>query len=378
MTENAQISNNRPDDEIRFIDILGFLVLNKNLIFSIISFFTLASVIYCFSATPFYKATISFMPTQELHILDPIIKKRLSEIRQPIFKQFIDQMISPGLQKKVATEGGFLEKFKDGPNDTSNIAQLISRINKSITTSPIHWKANLSLMSPTTVAMTGKDPKVISEFLNALSKAGIKTAQNKTFKLIQETIFKANQDLEFNINLIEQEIKILSKQAKAIRLRKIQILEDYLKVAAKFTPKKQHVGGVEVFQDFVFSNGEKKNRALIKILRKRTNDGLFSPRIIELQALLEAYKNNQIIGIPSGRATYGLPLKSLIGKRNLKKDAEVVIISKKNFFPQEPTTPEKIKIITCTTIVGLFLGIFIAILRNGLRILKKTKTLGSP
>ena len=373
MTENAQISNNPPDYEIRLIDILGFLVLNKNLIFSIISFFTLSSVIYCFSATPFYKATISFMPSQELHILDPIIKKRLSEIQQPIFKQFIDQMISPGLQKKIATEGGFLEKFKDGPNDTSNTAQLISRINKSITTSPTHWKANLNLMSPTTVTMTGKDPKVISEFLNALSKAGIKTAQKKTSKLIFESTSN-----NFNINVIEQEIKILTKQAKAIRLRKIQILEDYLKVAANFTAKEQPEKAVKVFMDFVFLNGEKKNRALLNILKKRTNDGLFSPRIIELQALLEAYKNNQIIGLPSGRATYNLPLKRLIRKRSLKKDVEVVVITKKNFFPQEPSEPEKIKIITCATIVGLFLGIFIAIFRNGLRILKKTTLLGSP
>ncbi|MDC1123360.1 Wzz/FepE/Etk N-terminal domain-containing protein, partial [Nitrospinaceae bacterium] len=243
MTENSQISNNPLDDEIRFIDILGFIVLNKNLILSIISFFTLSSVIYCFSTTPIYKTTISFMPSQEIHISDPIVKKRLSQIQQPIFKQFIDMMISPELQQKVATEGGFLENFKDGPNDNSDTAQLISKINNSITTSPVHWKANLNLMSPTTLAMTGKDPKVISEFLNALSKAGIKTAQNKTFKLIQETIFKANQDLElnikldleFNINLIEQEIKIISKQAKAIRLRKIKILEDHLKVTEKFT-----------------------------------------------------------------------------------------------------------------------------------------------
>jgi LPS O-antigen subunit length determinant protein (WzzB/FepE family) len=399
MTENDQISNNLPDDEIRFIDILGFLILNKNLILSIISFFTLSSVIYCFSATPIYKAAISFKPSQELHISDPKIKKRLSEIQQPIFKQFIDQMMSPGLQQKVATEGGFLEKFKDGPNDTSNTAQLISRINNSITTSPVHWKPNLNLMSPTTVEMTGKDPKIISDFLNALYKAGIKAAQNKTFKLIQEANFKAIQapeelipDDQFNINVIEHEIKILSKQAKAIRLRKIKILEDHLKVATNFTAIEENDIPLDPFSDFAFLNGGKKNQALIDTLKKRTDDGLFTPRIIELQELLEAYKNNQIVGRPSGRATYGLPLRNLkseeskirkseeskIRKRNLKKGPEVVIISKKNFLPQEPIAPEKTKIITCATIVGLFLGIFIAILRSGLRILKKPKILGSP
>jgi LPS O-antigen subunit length determinant protein (WzzB/FepE family) len=413
MTENDQISNNPPDDEIKFIDILGFLVLNKNLILSIISFFTLSSVIYCFSVTPIYKATISFMPSQEFHISEPLVKKRLSQIQQSIFKQFIDQMISLDLQQKVATEGGFLEKFKDGPNDTSDIPQLISRVNNSITTSPVHWKTDINLMSPTTVAMTGKDPKVISDFLNALSEAGIKTAQNKTFELIEEANLKTSQlieeanlkasqalkelipDDQFNINVIEQEIKILSKQAKAIRLRKIKILEDHLKVATNFTALEQNELPLDPFRDFAFLNGEKKIQALINTLKKRTNDDLYTPRIIELQELLEAYKNNQISHRPSARATYSLPLRNLkrveskisfdekikqlkVRKRNLKKRPEVIIVSRKSFLPQEPIAPEKTKIITCAIIVGLFFGIFIAILRSGLRILKKSKVLGSP
>jgi LPS O-antigen subunit length determinant protein (WzzB/FepE family) len=342
------------------------------------------------------------MPSQEFHISEPIVKKRLSQIQQPLFKQFIDQMISPDLQQKVATEGGFLEKFKDGPNDTSNTAQLISRINNSITTSLVHWKTDLNLMSATTVAMTGKDPKVISDFLNALSEAGIKTAQNKTFKLASQALELARQALEeiipddqFNINVIEQEINILSKQAKAIRLRKIKILEDHLKVAANFTAIEENEHLLDPFLDFAFLNGEKKIQALINTLKKRTNDDLFTPRIIELQELLEAYKNNQIIHLPSARATYSLPLRNLkrvkskissdekikqlkVTKRNLKKRPEVILVSRKSFPPQEPIAPEKTKIITCAIIVGIFFSIFIAILRNGLRILKKRKILGSP
>jgi LPS O-antigen subunit length determinant protein (WzzB/FepE family) len=395
MTENAQISNTPPEDEIRLIDMLDFLMLNKNLILSIVSFFTISSVIYCFSVTPIYKATISFMPSHKFHILDPIVRDKLSKIQQSLFKQFINQMKSPDLQKKVATEGGFLEKLKDGPNDTTDTAQLISRINNSITTSRVNWNNDLNLIAPTTVEMRGKDPRFISNFLNALSEAGIKTAQNKTSKLIQEANLKASQALEelipddqFNINIIEQEIKILRKQAKAIRFRKIKILEDHLKVAGNFTVMENNIKPLDPFNDFAFLNGENKNRTLIDILKKRTNDDLFTPDIIRLQELLEAYKNSQINHQPSARTSSYLPLKILkLGpktkqsedlKRNLKKGPEVVIISKKNFLPQEPVAPEKTKIITCATIVGLFLGIFIALLRSGLRILKKTKILDSP
>jgi capsular polysaccharide biosynthesis protein len=491
MTDNAQIPSNPPEDEIRLIDILGFLVFNKNLILSIVSFFTLSSVIYCFSATPIYKATISFMPSQEFHISEPMVNKRLSQIQQSIFKQFIDQMKSPDMQQKVATEGGFLEKFKDGPNDTTDTAQLISRINNSITTSLVLWKKDLNLMSPTTVEMTGKDPKVISEFLNALSETGIKTAQDKTSKLIQEAGFKVIQELEetnlkltqdlnqnqkkielklafkiakekfiqdqkkfiqdqkkfiqdqkkfiqdqkipddqFNITIIEQELEILRKQAKAVRLRKIKILEDHLSVAGNFTEMEKNIKALDPFSDFAFLNGKKTIQTLITILRKRTDD-LYDPRIIKLQVLLEAAKNNQIKHRPSSivsnlplrnlkseseikQSEYLINLKNESGikqseylrklesrtrfqpktkqskdiernlkkirhlKENLKIRPEVVITSRKNFLPQEPSTPEKTKIITCAIIIGVFFGIFIAILRSGLRVLKRTKSLGSP
>ena len=113
--------------------------------------------------------------------------------------------------------------------------------------------------------------------------------------------------------------------------------------------------------------------------------------------MLEAYKNNKIFHRPSPETSYKLPLKNLkvsriqekinrdnkikkieAIKRSLNKRPEVIIVSKKNFFPEEPSSPEKTKIITFAIVSGLFFGIFIAILRNGLRILKQEKSLGSP
>jgi LPS O-antigen subunit length determinant protein (WzzB/FepE family) len=399
MTKNPQISNTPPEDEIRLIDILDFLVLNKNLILSIISFFTLSSVIYCFSVTPIYKVTISFMPSQEFYITEPSIRLRLFQIKHSIFKQFIDQIKSPDLQQKVAAEGGFLEKFKDGPNDISSTEQLISRINNSITTSLAPWKKDLNLMSPTTVEMTGKDPTVISEFLIALSAAGIETAQNRTYELTQEAISKATQNLKESIpkNVIE----LFRKQAKALRLRKIKILEGHMKASKNFTATEKTLIPLEPFHDFAFLNGEKAIQVLINTLKKRTEDELFLDdnlfffEITRLQELLGTYISNQFSGNISEKNNYKLPLrnfKSVIQTidfdaktklieekiRNLKKRPEAVIVSTENFFPQEPNTPEKAKIITFAIISGVFLGIFIAILRSGLRILKRTKSMDSP
>ena len=320
-------------------------------------------------------------------------------------------MKSPELLQKVATKGSFI---KNASNDTTEIAQLISRINNTITISWSHWNKNINFMRETKVEMTGKDPKVISEFLNALSAAAIKAAQNKTFKIIQEESYQAIQKLEeenkrlnikameeenfeFNIKLIEQEIEILRKQAKAIRLRKIQILENHLKISGDLPGIEKSLRPLDPFDDFAFLNREKNIRTLINTLKKRTNDDLFTTEIIKLQELLEAYKNNKIFHRPSPETSYKLPLKNLkvsriqekinrdnkikkieAIKRSLNKRPEVIIVSKKNFFPEEPSSPEKTKIITFAIVSGLFFGIFIAILRNGLRILKQEKSLGSP
>jgi capsular polysaccharide biosynthesis protein len=403
MTKNAQISKNLPEDEISLIDILDFFVINKNIILSTISIFTVSSVIYCFSVTPIYKATISFIPSQELHISEPMLKNKLSQIQQPIFRQFIDQMKFPDLLEKIATEGSFLEKFKDGPNDTSDTAQLISKINSSITTSPVYWKNDHNRISPTKVEMTGKNPTVISEFLIALSAAGIETAQNKTSELIQEVILKVTQDLKNSLpkNVMEKRLELLRKKAKALRLEKIKILEDHLKAAKNFTEmEKSYVplyssnlmNQMDPFNDFVFLNGEKAIQILINNLKIRTNDDLYSPEISRLKESLEDYKNNQISHQPSEKTSDKLPLRNVKSVRqtndfdektklieekirNLKKRPEVIIVSKKNFFPQEPNTPEKLKIITYAIISGVFFGIFIAILRSGLIILKRTKSM---
>jgi LPS O-antigen subunit length determinant protein (WzzB/FepE family) len=385
MTENVQIIPPPPEDEIRLIDILDFLVLNKNLILSTIFFFTLSSVVYCFSVTPIYKVKISFMPSQEFHITEPIVKKRLYQIQQSVFKQFIDQIKSPDLQEKVAAKGGFLEKFKDGPNDSSSTEQLISRINNSITTSLAPWKNNLNLMSPTTVEMTGKDPTVISEFLIALSAAGIETAQNRTSELIQEAISKATQNLKESSpkNVIE----LYRKQAKALRLGKIKILEGHMKASKNFTAAEKALIPVEPFHDFAFLNGEKAIQVLINTLKKRTEEDLFLDddlfffeiSRLRLQELLGYKLSLRNFKIVTHKIDLDAETKLIEEKiRNLKKRPEAVIISTENFFPQEPNTPKKAKIITYAIISGVFLGIFIAILRSGLRILKRTKSIDSP
>ena len=139
---------------------------------------------------------------------------------------------------------------------------------------------------------------------------------------------------------------------------------------------------MDPFNDFAFLNGEKEIQTLIILLKKRTNDDLFTPNIIKLQELLKAYKNNPFRYHPSKKTSFELPLIYLKAeneiKRILKKRPEVIFVSRKNFFPQEPSAPEKTKIITCAIIIGVFFGIFIAIIRSGLRILKKTKNLDSP
>ena len=68
-----------------------------------------------------------------------------------------------------------------------------------------------------TVEMTGKNLTVISEFLIALSAAGIETAQNKTSELIQEEILKATQDLK---KPSQKRYWTSQKKGKSIKIKK--------------------------------------------------------------------------------------------------------------------------------------------------------------
>jgi uncharacterized protein involved in exopolysaccharide biosynthesis len=197
MAEKSQLSSRPPEDEIRLIDILDFLVCNKVIIFSIFLTFTLSSILFSFSATPIYKTTISFLPSNELHTSEPLVKEILNNIRQSLFKKFIDQLKSADLQKQVTDNGHFLTGNMSNPDGQ------LAEIHRSITITKSKWSNDLNLTKPTRLEMIGPKPKVISDYSNALIEAAINNIQEETFKIVKGNI-DALQGKKYSKELIEK------------------------------------------------------------------------------------------------------------------------------------------------------------------------------
>jgi hypothetical protein len=188
MAKNSQLSSRPQEDEIRLIDILDFLVCNKVIIFSIFLTFNLSSILFRFSATPIFKTTISFLPSHELHTSEPLVKEILNNIRQSLFKKFIDQLKSADLHKLVTDNGHFLSRFSFKPGNMSNPDGQLAEIHRSITITKSKWSNDLNLTKPTRLEMIGPKPKVISDYSNALIEAAINNIQEETFKIVKGNI----------------------------------------------------------------------------------------------------------------------------------------------------------------------------------------------
>jgi LPS O-antigen subunit length determinant protein (WzzB/FepE family) len=402
MAEKSQLSSRPPEDEIRLIDILDFLVSNKVLIFFIISIFTLSSILYSFSVTPIYKTAISFSPSHELHTSEPLVKGILNNIRQSLFKKFVDQLKSADLQKRVADKGNFLSRFLLKPGNTSNPDEQLAGIHSSITISKSKWSNDLNLIKPTRFEMVGPKPKVISDFSNALIEAAIKSIQEETFKIVKDNI-DALQDKKHTNELIEENrrynLKLLNemlmfhrRNAIKKRLNKIKILDEKILAIERLNIKEKSAQFLDPYSDFGFLNGKRTLLELRSLLKKRASDDLVNSDISKIQILIDLHKeatNNDILWLtqPVVNLLNGLGLRSIYSTSALQvkamklkaikeslKTPEVIRIGQKSIPPIHPIEPDKFKIITLGLTIGIFVALFTAILLNGLRALKKEKS----
>jgi LPS O-antigen subunit length determinant protein (WzzB/FepE family) len=428
MAEKGQLSSRPPKDEIRLIDILDFLVSNKFLIFSIISIFTLSSIIYSFSVTPVYKTTISFLPSHEHHTSEPHIKEILNNIRQSLFKKFIDQLKSADLQKRVADNGNFLSRFLLKPGDTPNPDGQLAKIHRSITISKSKWNNDLNLIQPTWLEMTGSKPKVISDFSNALIEAAIKNIQEETLKIVKDNIDALldgkhpidelqdkknyNELIEkkrlYNLKLLNEMLMFHRRNAMKERLNKIKRLDEKILAIERLNIKGESAQFLDPYSDFGFLNGKQVLLELRSLLNKRDSDDWPNSEISKIKTLIDLHKeatDNDILWStrPVVNLLNGLGLKSIykevkdiklkakklkaknfkakkLKAKNLKaikenlKTPEVIRISQKSVPPIHPIEPDKFKLITLGLSSGIFVALFTAILLSGLRALKREKS----
>ncbi len=200
------------------VRIVDFMIRKRNLILSVTIIFTLLAAGYAQSIIPKYKATIGFLMPQEITPPKAITSKNnteyqkiIKETKKTLYQEFLMKIQSYSFQREVFESGNFLDKFVDNPNDSIKADAVVLDINKSITLTGAPAKNTALFNQPVSLEMESSKPWAMTEFLNALVKAGIKTIpiEDHLSNIIDQRLKTISSKKEF---LLSQEKKTLEQQ----------------------------------------------------------------------------------------------------------------------------------------------------------------------
>jgi len=371
--DQAQSSYDYTEETSSFYNLLATIIKYKVSILTITSIFTLFAILYAQKLPLIYQASIelvepqgAFSPNLPPHITELLMENLPSHITEPLtgkptpFSRFSSMLMSFSSIEAAFRDGNFLKKFH---GENSTIPQEDAALLAYDSISVVKKKKGEKAYKNITVQMTGTKPRVIADFLTALAES-TKQITVKEFKNQLEKI------IDFKIQETIAKINFLNLSLKRQELQRIAIFSEALKIAQKLGIKDTNFEriqnsnflgtgeGVDTDVPVWYLYGEK---ALSLELEKVKN------RTVEQANLLKRTENNELLEQEDKLKLF----KSInLSQINLK----VFHISRPSTIPKSPIKPNKRIIVIQGMAFGLFIGIFLALLRGAIDRLKKEQS----
>ncbi|MDG6777390.1 Wzz/FepE/Etk N-terminal domain-containing protein [Thiomicrorhabdus sp. zzn3] len=346
-------SNNTYNDEIDLFELWNGILQEKWTV--IISFLaaTLLALLYAFTATPVYKATAYFLPpsvedVQEMNALNLVTG---SDFYQPeeVYKNFIEHLRSRDVSQAIFNQFNLISLYQpDFEKKAKNEQDAIRNIAFETFSSDIsvHTPKKNSTSNEVSIDLALKrSPQETADILNELVRlAQIKTAQ-QYLKDIQS-------ELNIRKQRLHDRIASLRKIEKERRLDRIARLEEAANIARSLNLADPLSAGPQINVQGVANQGlptyylgYKLLEAELNALRKREND---DPFISQLRGLQQNLTELQEL------------------KLDVNKFA-VVTVDQYAIPPASPAKPKKALIVAVGGVLGLMLGVFIALIRRAIK-----------
>ncbi len=340
-------------DEIDLFELWNNLLKERWLIIAITGVVTLAAGLYAFLATPVYQSQAYFLPpsvedVQEMNALNLLTNK---DFYQPdeVYEDFITYLNSREVLKQIFNQYGLASLYESEVNQASETDKT-AIINKAFE----EFSEDIALNLP-------KKNDVIDEISINLS---LKSSPEKTADILnsivklaeQKTIAQYLRDIESELSIRKQRINdqifSLRQIEKERRLDRIVRLEEAASIAHDLNLSEPVSMGPQVRVQGVANQGlplyylgYKLLEAELDALKVRKND---DPFITDLRGLQQ----------------------ELAELNSLKLDASkfgVVTIDQAAEPAAKPVKPKKTLIVLVGLVFGLMFGIFIALIRSGLK-----------
>ena len=316
------------EDKVLLKHVLLFLFNSKWIILGITSLITTISIVYLLSITPIYHAHISVYPPSDLSISkinnfrfkDKVaLPDSVNYSKESIYEMFLYKVSSNSFIEKIFISNNYSEKLKLNneyeKRNASDFAKQISLLDST------KAKQNITILG-----LDGKDPLIISSFLNDL----VKSAHDETkedLKKIDQLIIKKQ------IENIDTELVVERDLISKLRLKKINDLKKEINIAKSLNKNdtnfsqisnidsntlKSHPSGLEILPAWYMYGEKGLIHELDKALLENEN---INSRTIDLEAkrkiltsYIPTFNDIELVGIVCSVPPTGpiLPKKRLI------------------------------------------------------------------
>ncbi|HIB42387.1 MAG TPA: hypothetical protein EYO37_00135 [Nitrospina sp.] len=245
--QTKSFHNSEEGGEIKLVDLLEILVRKRLLIILFVSVFTLYSMYSAFSRLPTFRATIGFLPPDELRLVSYFPKSLHQNLpgvvilnsgvpakvvrNKPLFYKFLTAIQSYQLQEKAFIEGDFLKKFNGHSNpDADATKKIIHSIHKSISIrlpeNETEHERRVPFDKTIYLDLVGTKPEVLSDYLNTLADL----TKNEVIRKAKEGI---RQGIQSRIDVHTEQLGFVRSREKLKRLYQINNLNKNLEIAKK-------------------------------------------------------------------------------------------------------------------------------------------------
>jgi LPS O-antigen subunit length determinant protein (WzzB/FepE family) len=222
MKDNIPSSANYEDYEIDLGVLLNSLNQSKKFIFIFTLIIGLLATLYTISLpdiTPTYKSRIFFLAPSELNVKKLNKMIQTSETRKSLYNKFLTKSMSVDFQKKIFNKNNYA-LFLNNSNSSVDFDHFGDEFISSIKTLDSEILAVSKVGSyevPWNISMTGKDPILVSNFLNDLAK-------NANIEVMNELEKIAELEIKSRLNAISIEKLQLSKSDTSLESIKTRII----------------------------------------------------------------------------------------------------------------------------------------------------------
>ncbi|MCF6346186.1 MAG: Wzz/FepE/Etk N-terminal domain-containing protein [Thiomicrorhabdus sp.] len=404
------------EGEIDLFELWQGLVQEKATIFWTVFFITLLGGLYAFFAPKMYEVKAGLLPPSQALINEASYANIVTLDSNTIFKKVLESLNPISLPEKLLKDSDIAKTFKDRTqNERLNI--LTKAISIEIPTAskikPLMGESFLTKVS--VLYETPEEALLIAESILAMITQEVKTEiKEDLVSRLKLQLTNNQRSTDFEVNKAKQEIyaeierlqsadqekkegileqiKVVKNKAEADRLFKIQRLESDYILAKKLqikTPtfpvdfKKE--SSLRNSIDLVNStpsnywNGTVVLEAELNSLKKRTNNAPYISELSNLNQQLEALEVNTKIEQLKTRTnfiSFSNELRALSYKKGQLIKALKTIetaefpVYKIALTPVEPTNavkPKKVLILAVSIVLGLILGVFIALIRRSVK-----------